>query len=164
MRRLTIRPFGPRTWLKKRRTVMRSVVVTGASTGIGWGTVKVLIGSGFRVFGSVRKDADANRLSSEFGPRFVPLLFDVTDQAAINAGAARVEAMLAGETLFGLVNNAGIAVPGPLLYLTLDEVRRQLEVNVIGQLAVTQSFAPLLGTDRARRDARPHRHGLLDRW
>ena len=66
---------------------MKSVVVTGASTGIGWGCAKVLIGKGFRVFGSVRKPADADRLSREFGPNFVPLLFDVTDQTAVAAGA-----------------------------------------------------------------------------
>jgi NAD(P)-dependent dehydrogenase (short-subunit alcohol dehydrogenase family) len=130
---------------------MKTVVVTGASTGIGWGTVKILIENGFRVFGSVRKQADAERLSREFGANFVPLYFDVTDEAAVQAAAAEVDKALAGETLFGLVNNAGIAISGPLLYLTLDEVRRQIEVNVVGQLNVTQAFAPLLGTDRSRR-------------
>jgi NAD(P)-dependent dehydrogenase (short-subunit alcohol dehydrogenase family) len=68
---------------------MKSVVVTGASTGIGWGCVKVLSGSGYRVFGSVRKQADADRLAREFGANFVPLLFDVTDEAAVAAGAGR---------------------------------------------------------------------------
>ena len=96
---------------------MKTVVVTGASTGIGWGCVKVLIASGSRVFGSVRRQADADRLSQEFGPTFTPLLFDVTDEAAVAAAAKQVEAALGGETLSGLVNNAGIAVPGPLLYL-----------------------------------------------
>src|ERR1700759_3943886 len=95
---------------------MKSVVVTGASTGIGWGCVKVLIATGFRVFGSVRKQADADRLSKEFGANFTPLLFEVTDEPAAAAAARQVEAALGGETLFGLVNNAGIAVPGPLLY------------------------------------------------
>jgi NAD(P)-dependent dehydrogenase (short-subunit alcohol dehydrogenase family) len=123
---------------------MKSVVVTGASTGIGWGCAKVLIGKGFRVFGSVRKQADADRLAKEFGPNFVPLLFDVTDAAAVRAGAAKVAEMLKGEPLFGLVNNAGIAVPGPLLHLDIDEFRHQLEVNVTGQLIVTQAFTPLL--------------------
>jgi len=129
---------------------MKSVVVTGASTGIGWGCVKVLIAQGFKVYGSVRKQADADRLSKEFGASFTPLLFDVTDAAAVKAGAAKIEAALAGETLSGLVNNAGIAVPGPLLYLDVDEFRQQLEVNLTGQLIVTQAFAPLLmaGSDR----------------
>jgi NAD(P)-dependent dehydrogenase (short-subunit alcohol dehydrogenase family) len=129
---------------------MKSVVVTGASTGIGWGCVKVLIASGARVFGSVRKQADGDRLSAEFGPTFTPLLFDVTDQAAVAAGARQVEAALGRETLSGLVNNAGIAVPGPLLHLDIDDFEHQLTVNVTGQLIVTQAFAPLLGADRSR--------------
>jgi NAD(P)-dependent dehydrogenase (short-subunit alcohol dehydrogenase family) len=123
---------------------MKSVVVTGASTGIGWGCAKVLVGKGFRVFGSVRKQADADRLSKELGANFIPLIFDVTDAVAVKAGADKVAGILGGEPLFGLVNNAGIAVAGPLLYLDIDEMRQQLEVNVIGQLIVTQAFAPLM--------------------
>jgi NAD(P)-dependent dehydrogenase (short-subunit alcohol dehydrogenase family) len=130
---------------------MKSVVVTGASTGIGWGCVKILIAGGFRVFGSVRKQADADRLSKEFGANFTPVLFDVTDEAAVAAGAKQVEAALGGETLFGLVNNAGIAVPGPLLYTKIDDFKHQIEVNLTGQLIVTQAFAPLLGVDRSRK-------------
>jgi hypothetical protein len=129
---------------------MRSVVVTGASTGIGWGCAKVLIKKGFRVFGSVRKQADADRLSKEFGKAFVPLLFDVTDAAAVRKGAEQVAAALGNETLAGLVNNAGIAIAGPLLYLDVDEFRQQLEVNLTGQLIVTQAFAPLLGAETSR--------------
>jgi NAD(P)-dependent dehydrogenase (short-subunit alcohol dehydrogenase family) len=132
---------------------MNPVVVTGASTGIGWGCVKVLIASGSRVFGSVRKQTDADRLSKKFGPDFTPLIFDVTDEAAVAAGARQVEAALGGETLFGLVNNAGIAVPGPLLYLGIDDFRHQLTVNVTGQVIVTKAFAPLLGVDRSRKGA-----------
>jgi NAD(P)-dependent dehydrogenase (short-subunit alcohol dehydrogenase family) len=131
----------------------RSVVVTGASTGIGHACVKVLVGGGFHVFGSVRKPADADRLAKEFGNSFTPLIFDVTDEAAVAAGAKQVEATLGGATLFGLVNNAGIAVPGPLLYLKVDDFRHQLAVNLTGQLIVTQSFAPLLGADRERKGA-----------
>ena len=135
---------------------MKSVVVTGASTGIGHGAAKVLIARGLKVFGSVRKPADAERLSTELGPNFVPLLFDVTDENAVGQAAATVKASLAGEPLFGLVNNAGIAVPGPLLHLGIDEIRYQLEVNVIGQLIATQAFAPLLAADKAGPD-RPGR-------
>jgi NAD(P)-dependent dehydrogenase (short-subunit alcohol dehydrogenase family) len=132
---------------------MKSVIVTGASTGIGWGCAKVLVASGFRVFGSVRKQMDADRLSEEFGTNFTPLIFDVTDEAAVAAGAKRVETTLGDETLFGLVNNAGIAVPGPLLYLKIDDFKYQLTVNLTGQLIVTQAFAPLLGVDRSRKGA-----------
>ena len=123
---------------------MKSVVVTGASTGIGWGCARVLIDKDFRVFGSVRKEADAERLSREFGANFTPLDFDVTDSAAVRAAANRVQASLGGEALAGLVNNAGIAVAGPLLYIDTEELRRQLEVNVVGHVLVTQAFAPLL--------------------
>ncbi|HEX4295119.1 MAG TPA: SDR family oxidoreductase [Rhizomicrobium sp.] len=130
---------------------MKSVVVTGSSTGIGWGATKVLIEHGFRVFGSVRKQADGERLAKEFGAAFVPLLFDVTDAQAVNAAAEKVSSALGHETLFGLVNNAGIAVAGPLLYLKIDELRHQLDVNVVGQLVVTQAFAPLLGADTSRK-------------
>jgi NAD(P)-dependent dehydrogenase (short-subunit alcohol dehydrogenase family) len=129
---------------------MKSVVVTGASTGIGEATARVLTLAGMRVFGSVRREADGERLRAELGSSFVPLLFDVTDQPAIAAAADQVARALNGETLFGLVNNAGIAVPGPLLLLDPREFERQLDINVIGQLQVTQAFAPLLGVDRSR--------------
>ena len=126
---------------------MRSVVITGTSTGIGWGTAKVLIANGIRVFGSVRKVADAERLVAEFGPGFVPLIFDVTDEAAVKAAAANVRSELAGEKLFGLVNNAGVAVAGPLLQLPVAEFRRQIDINLVGVVITTQAFAPLLGID-----------------
>jgi NAD(P)-dependent dehydrogenase (short-subunit alcohol dehydrogenase family) len=126
---------------------MRSVVITGASTGIGWATAKLLLDRGFRVFGSVRKPADADRLKGEFGANFTPLLFDVTDEAAVLAAAREVRAALGGETLFGLVNNAGIAVAGPVLELAAEEFRRQMDVNVIGPIISTQAFGPLLGSD-----------------
>ena len=126
---------------------MRSVVITGASTGIGWATAKLLVDRGYRVFGSVRKQADADRLKREFGANFTPLLFDVTDEAAVLAAGREVRAALNGETLFGLVNNAGIAVAGPVLELAADEFRRQMDVNVIGPIIATQAFGPLLGSD-----------------
>lgn len=130
---------------------MKSVVVTGVSTGIGWAVTHVLIQRGFRVFGSVRKTEDAERLSREFGERFVPLLFDVTDEAAVQAAARQVREQMGGETLFGLVNNAGIGVPGPLIHLPTDDFRQQLEVNLVGVLIVTKAFVPLLGADRSLR-------------
>ena len=126
---------------------MKSIVITGVSTGIGWGAAKVAIGKGFRVFGSVRKSADAERLSAEFGPNFTPLIFDVTDEAAVAAAAGQVRRALGGETLFGLVNNAGVAVAGPLLNLPIEEFRQQIEINLTGVVIVTQAFAPLLGVD-----------------
>ncbi len=133
---------------------MRSVVITGASTGIGWASAKMLLDRGFRVFGSVRKQADADRLRSEFGANFTPLIFDVTDEAAVLAAAREVRTALNGETLAGLVNNAGIAVSGPVLELAADEFRRQMEVNFIGPIIATQAFGPLLGSDPALKGAK----------
>lgn len=130
---------------------MQSVVVTGVSTGIGWGITKVLIQHGFRVFGSVRKVQDAERLSREFGERFVPMLFDVTDEAAVKTAAQNVRTQLDGQTLFGLVNNAGVAVPAPLMHQSTDDFRHQLEVNLVSVLIVTKAFFPLLGADRSLR-------------
>lgn len=128
---------------------MKSVVVTGVSTGIGNAAARVLAKKGFRVFGSVRKEEDAAALKKDLGERFVPLVFDVTDEAGVARAAAEVRAALGGEKLAGLVNNAGIAVSGPLIDLDPDEFRKQMEVNVTGPFLVTQAFAPLLGTDRA---------------
>jgi NAD(P)-dependent dehydrogenase (short-subunit alcohol dehydrogenase family) len=125
---------------------MRSVVVTGASTGIGHASVKLLLDKGFKVFGSVRKQADAERLKGELGANFTPLLFDITDEGAVLAAAREVRASLNGETLAGLVNNAGIAVAGPVLELSADQFRRQMDVNVIGPIIATQAFGPLLGS------------------
>jgi NAD(P)-dependent dehydrogenase (short-subunit alcohol dehydrogenase family) len=130
-----------------------SVVVTGASTGIGAACVKVLTAAGFHVFGGVRKQADADRLAAEIGAHFTPLVFDVTDQTAVAKASQTVEQALGGATLAGLVNNAGVAIPGPLLYLRVEDFERQLAVNVTGQLIVTQAFAPLLGADRSRKGA-----------
>ena len=132
-------------------TDRRHVVVTGVSTGIGNAIACVLASRGVHVFGSVRRGEDAARLRAEFGDRFTPLIFDVTDSAAIQASVPIVSEALAGDKLFGLVNNAGIAIGGPIIHQPLDDVRRHLEVNVLGALAVTQAFAPLLGVDRSRR-------------
>ena len=113
---------------------MQSVVVTGASTGIGWATARLLLDRGFRVFGSVRKQADADRLKGEFGANFTPLLFDVTDEAAVLAAAREVRTALNGETLSGLVNNAGIAGPYPATFETetVEQWQKILSINVQG--------------------------------
>jgi NAD(P)-dependent dehydrogenase (short-subunit alcohol dehydrogenase family) len=128
----------------------KDVVVTGVSTGIGHAITKVLVSKGFRVFGSVRKQADAERLQTEFGNGFVPLMMDITDADAVHQAAQKVGSMMGDRNLVGLVNNAGIVVSGPLLYLRPSEYRRQLEANMISPLVVIQAFAPLLGTDEKR--------------
>ncbi len=123
------------------------VVVTGVSSGIGRATLAELTAHGYHVFGSVRTQAIADRLSQEYGAAFTPLLFDVTDEDAVDAAAEQVAEVVGDEGLVGLVNNAGIAVGGPLLYLPLEEMRRQFEVNLFGVMNVIQAFAPLLGAE-----------------
>jgi NAD(P)-dependent dehydrogenase (short-subunit alcohol dehydrogenase family) len=132
---------------------MNAVVVTGVSTGIGRGVAESLTRRGFRVFGSVRKESDGERVRDALGDAFTPLLFDVTDEVAVRAGADRVRHLLSGQTLLGLVNNAGIATPGPVLHQPLADYRKQIEVNLVGAFTVTQAFAPLLGADRALKGA-----------
>lgn len=134
------------------RLLEPAVVVTGISTGIGAATARLLAERGCHVFGSVRRSEDAEPLRqqlSSHGDRFTPIIFDVTDAAAVQRAAATVRDALGGRRLLGLVNNAGIAMGGPLALQPLDEVRAQLEVNVLGALATTQAFLPLLGTDES---------------
>jgi hypothetical protein len=128
----------------------RAVVVTGASTGIGRAVVAKAIAEGAHAFAGVRKPADADGLTAEFGDRVTPLVFDVTDGTAVRVAAAQAGTMLGKRRLFGLVNNAGVAVAGPLLHLDVDDLRRQMEINLIGVHQVTQAFAPLLGADPDR--------------
>lgn len=128
----------------------RAVVVTGASTGIGRAAVAKAVREGAHVFASVRKPADAESLNAEFGDAVTPLIFDVADEAAVRAGAAHVAQALGNRRLFGLVNNAGIAVAGPLLHLDTEEIRKQFEINLFGVHNVTRAFADLLGADKQR--------------
>jgi NAD(P)-dependent dehydrogenase (short-subunit alcohol dehydrogenase family) len=123
---------------------MKHVLVTGVSTGIGYATVAELLKQGFAVFGSVRKAADAQRLADQFGRDFTPLLFDVTQEDQVRDAAARVADAVGAEGLFGLVNNAGISLPGPLSELPASTVRQNLEVNVMGVFHVTKAFLPSL--------------------
>lgn len=126
---------------------MKNAVVTGVSTGIGRGIATVLAKQGWRVFGSVRKEADATALQASLGDSFVPLVFDVEDDDAIVAASVAVRGYLGGRTLDGLVNNAGVALSAPLLVQTVADFRKQIEVNLVGMFAVTRAFAPLLGAE-----------------
>ncbi|MHC8380789.1 SDR family NAD(P)-dependent oxidoreductase [Pseudomonas sp. LB3P14] len=131
----------------------KTVVITGVSTGIGLATAQALIARGYRVFGSVRKEADGVRVRNQLGEAFTPLLFDVTDSAALSAAVAQVQAAVGEEGLAGLINNAGVAPMGPLMHASLAEVRQAFEINVFGMLAVTQAFLPLLGARTGTRHA-----------
>ena len=132
---------------------MKSIVVTGASSGIGRKIAQTLVLRGFRVFGSVRKPSDAKAVAAELGENFVPLIFDVTDRKAVDAAAAQVEGVLKGEKLTGLINNAGIAVIGAIQTLSPDEFQNQFDVNLMGVFHCTQAFLDLLGADTSRTGA-----------
>ncbi|HLK41541.1 MAG TPA: SDR family oxidoreductase [Polyangiaceae bacterium] len=127
-----------------------TVVITGASSGIGRATALYLADKGFRVFAGVRKPADAETLRIESGGRVVPVEIDVTDGATISAAEKAVRAAAGEGGLDGLVNNAGIATPAPVEYMSADVLRRQFEVNVFGQVSVTQAFLPLIRRARGR--------------
>ena len=124
---------------------MKNIVITGVSSGLGEAAAAALVNKGYRVFGSVRQQGDAERQQRLLGPLFTPLLFDVTDTRAITAAVDLVSEALDGEGLYALINNAGIVIPGPLLFQPLSEFRDQFEVNLFGLLDVTQQFLPLLG-------------------
>lgn len=124
---------------------MKYIVITGASTGIGYDAARYLIARDYHVFGSVRKQADGERMQGELGEQFTPLLFDVTDGAAVETAVAQVTQKIDGAGLAGLVNNAGIAVAGPLMHIPMEDLRFQFEVNFFGLLDVTRKFLPLLG-------------------
>jgi NAD(P)-dependent dehydrogenase (short-subunit alcohol dehydrogenase family) len=127
-----------------------AVVITGASTGIGRACALELDRRGFRVFAGVRAAAAAEQLRAEASARLMPTTIDVTEADTIAAAVNNVADTLGEGGLTGLVNNAGIVVPGPLEIIPIDAFRRQIEVNVIGQLAVTQAFLPLLRKARGR--------------
>jgi len=127
-----------------------NVLITGASSGIGAACALELDRLGWRVFAGVRSPGDGRRLGDKASGRLAPLQIDVTDSAAIAEAARTLAAAVGPAGLAGLVNNAGIAVAGPWELLPLEEFRRQLEVNVIGQVAVTQAFLPLIRAARGR--------------
>ncbi len=128
---------------------MQSFVVTGTSSGIGQAFARLATARGAKVFGSVRTQADADRLAGELGPNYIPLIFDVRDADAVGRAAQSVRGALSGQRLSGLVNNAGMAIPAPLLFQPLDEIRAQIETDLLSLFIVSKAFLPLLGADPA---------------
>jgi NAD(P)-dependent dehydrogenase (short-subunit alcohol dehydrogenase family) len=127
----------------------RAVVITGASSGIGRATALHLAADGWRVFAGVRREEDGNALAQ--GSRGIePVLLDVTDADSVRAAADHIAAAVGDGGLQGLVNNAGIAVAGPLELIGLDDFRAQFEVNVVGVVAVTQALLPLVRAGHGR--------------
>ena len=129
---------------------MNYIMITGVSSGIGYELVRFFLDKGDVVFGSVRSSADRERLEKEFGERFHVLQFDVTDRDAINAAAEYVQQTLNGKLLTALVNNAGMALAGPLQLIDDDRFEHQIRVNVIGLRYVINAFLPALGASKDR--------------
>lgn len=127
---------------------MKSVVITGASSGIGYDAALYIAEQGFRVFAGVRKQGDAERLRKI--EHVIPILMDVTDEEMIKQAADQVAEVVGDAGIVGLVNNAGIAVMSPIEFIPIEDLRQQLEINTIGQVAVTQAFFPLLRQGKGR--------------
>jgi NAD(P)-dependent dehydrogenase (short-subunit alcohol dehydrogenase family) len=127
-----------------------AVVITGTSTGIGRACALHLAEKGYRVFAGVRKETDGDTLKRESSDRLTPVILDVTDDETINKAAELVSELTGDSGLFGLINNAGIVVAGPLEFISLEDFWRQLHVNLSGQLAVIQAFLPLLRKAKGR--------------
>lgn len=128
----------------------RHVLITGASTGIGAACAVACAGRGMTVFAGVRSHDAGERLVKAGGTRIVPIALDVTDTVSIGEAVEMVRRRVGLLGLWGLVNNAGIAIGSPLELIPIDQLRRQIDVNVIGQVAVTQAFLPLLRQARGR--------------
>jgi NAD(P)-dependent dehydrogenase (short-subunit alcohol dehydrogenase family) len=129
---------------------VRAALVTGASTGIGRATALRLDAAGWRVFAGVRREPDADSLRREGSERLAPVLLDVTEAEQIAAAAETIAAALGDAGLDGLVNNAGVSLPSPLETMPMEDFRRQVEVNLSAQVAVTQAMLPRLREARGR--------------
>ena len=129
---------------------MRSVVITGASTGIGWATAKLLLTRGFRVFGSVRKAADVDRLWNQFGANFTPLVFDVTDEAAVLAAAREVQQQLGEnglppEQIADAIANALTSARPKVRYAITPDPMRRMMMTILPKRTVDRIIAKRLG-------------------
>lgn len=123
------------------------ILITGASSGIGKSACNMLAEKGFKVFAGVRKESDAQELADD---NIFPVFIDVNDYNTVDKAFCDIQEKIGIKGLFGLVNNAGIAVAGPLEFLPVEKLRFQLETNVIGQVKVTQTFLPLIRKEKGR--------------
>src|SRR5262249_43596307 len=128
----------------------KTVLITGASSGIGRACVSAMIEAGWKVFAAVRKSADGERLQAESGRNVIPVLMDVQDHVSIVAASSQIGAQVGEAGLDALVNNAGIGLIAPLEYARFDDLQRIFNINVFGQIAVTQAFLPWLRKARGR--------------
>ena len=124
---------------------MKYIVITGVSSGIGNVTTSHCLEQGYYVFGSVRNEEDANSCQNSFGSQFTPLIFDVRDRKSINDAVEIVRRRIGSANLTALINNAGIAISGPLQFIAGEDIQDQFDINVVGLINATQAFLPLLG-------------------
>jgi len=135
----------------------KNILITGASTGIGYSAAQAFTAAGYETYGTVRKPADGKRVSKALGKNFHPLQLDVTSEAAVKRGVASLAKSLKGAGLDGLINNAGVALPGPLAEQPMAEIHKMFEVNVAGPLNLIRACLPLLGA----RESHPGRPGKI---
>ena len=138
----------------------KAILITGTSTGIGKACALYLDKLGFKVFAGVRKQADGNKLKKEASERLTPLILDVTDRNSIETAVSIIKKETNGK-LYGLVNNAGVSLNGPLELIPLSDVKMLIDVNVTGLLAVTKAFLPLIRKNKGRIINISSGHGLL---
>jgi short-subunit dehydrogenase len=136
---------------------MKTILITGVSTGIGYGAASEFCRQGYRVIGTVRRQEDADRLQSNLGANFFPLLLDVTDSQAIATLPSEVLRITEGEGLAGLINNSGMAKSSPVQLQSMEDFRAHFEVNVLGLVSVTKALLPFLGAARNS----PYRPGRI---
>ncbi len=128
----------------------KTILVTGASSGIGWATSLELAEKGWRVFAAVRKEADAKKLRDASSGKITTVIMDIVDYESVKRGAQEIEKALGGAGLDALFNNAGISVQGPLEIIPIELFEQQIRVNVFGHVFVTQTFLPLLRKAQGR--------------
>lgn len=138
------------TKLDAKNMKVKSVLITGASSGIGYACAIDLAARGWRVFAAVRKKSDAKKLTDESAGKITPVIMDIVDYESVKKAAKIMEGLLAGTGLDALFNNAGISVQGPMEIVPLEMFEQQFRVNVFGHLAVTQAFLPLIRKARGR--------------
>jgi short-subunit dehydrogenase len=138
----------------------QAVLITGASTGIGYATALYLDKAGYKVYASVRKESDKQKLMNAASSNLTPVLMDVCDEEAVNKAFQIIKAETAGYT-FSLVNNAGVSLNGPLEILPTPDIKMLLDVNIGGLLLVTKTFLPVIRTTRGRIVNISSGHGLL---
>ena len=126
----------------------KSIMITGVSTGIGLGTLSYFVKNGFHVYGSVRNSKDASRLKKIYKDNFTPLIFDVTKEAQLKKAVAFLKKDLKNSNLLALVNNAGVAISGPLLHQKVKDFEKQIDINLNGAFRVIKYFAPLCGAEK----------------